>query len=569
MNELASNLHFGSARRRACLVLSCLLVSGCVSGSDGPSASNRGDSAGADGGSGSSNAQGGGAQGGAFATSGSSAAGSMNATGGFNSTAGTGAASSLGGSGTTAGGAGPNGGGGGAAGAGTGPADVAVASHPVSVSSGKVFNVADDFFNDGFIPPSPLANFGFHAPIIPLQRADGGLDVAWIDYSGGKGAPMELPAVGMINVTHIDPGLTTGTTVATGIQSYRLLGFTVDPSGNFYIAYNADHPFKNSISGDANNVNGNELRIAKSNGASFDTKAWDSLVFGDQDNTKDKSKGNAGAAGSGVLGFDTVNQKLVIYVAHQMAWGDNGTRHQAGFFAYFDPGTGKELAPGGSLPLNTGAGWFYSHDFDQRLLIDNGTSYLLGHGDAFPRQLGLASFNLSGYTNDNASTFDQSYFAIDGNEGDNNTNAETGQFIKLSDGSFAMVHTSSQGRSARDVHVVLASSTGVKTTDAWLTSNTGNIQATMPKLEILNQELWLSYGLWDSTNRTNKTINWYSLLVDMSLKPASQVLAISGVEFVAASPLLKFASGPNAGNVAWVSGNSAHTLTVNVASVVR
>ncbi len=557
MNELTSKLQVGTARTATGLVLACSLALGCGSNSDGG-----GGGAAAGTGNGSSNLGGansaGGAQGG---TSASGTAGSASANGGTsNDAADAGGSSAQGGSGSVNGGA---------AGTGTGPADVAVASHPVSVSSGKVFNVADDFFNDGFIPPSPLANFGFHTPIIPLQRADGGLDVAWLDYSGGKGAPMELPAIGMINMTHIDAGLTTGTTVATGIQSYRLLGFTVDPTGNFYIAYNADHPFKNNTQGDANNVNGNELRIAKSNGASWDSKAWDSLVFGDQDNTKDKSKGNAGAAGSGVLGFDTVNQKLVIYVAHQMAWGDNGTRHQAGFFAYFEPATGKELAPGGGLPLNTGAGWFYSHDFDQRLMIDNGTSYLLGHGDAFPRQLGLASFNLDGYTKNNASASDQGYFAIDGNEGDNNTNAETGQFIKLSDGRFVMIHTSSQGRAARDVHLVLADSSGMKTLDAWLTTNTANIQATMPKLEVLNQELWVTYGLWDSTSRTNKTITFSSLLVDLTLKPASAVKPVPSVEFVAGSPLFKFAAGPNAGNVGWVSGNAMHTLTVNVASVTH
>ena len=119
------------------------------------------------------------------------------------------------------------------------------------------------------------------------------------------------------------------------------------------------------------------------------------------------------------------------------------------------------------------------------------------------------------------------------------------------------------------MHLVIASSAGAQGTDAWLTSNTGNIQATMPKLEVLNQELWVSYGLWDSTNRTNKTINWYSLLVDLNLKPASTVKAIPSVEFVAGSPLFRFAGGPNAGNIGWVSGNAMHTLTVSVASVTH
>ena len=65
------------------------------------------------------------------------------------------------------------------------------------------------------------------------MRAGGALDVAWLDYTGGKGKPFALSAPGMIYITHIDPTLGTGTTVATGISSYRLLGFTVDPSGAF------------------------------------------------------------------------------------------------------------------------------------------------------------------------------------------------------------------------------------------------------------------------------------------------------------------------------------------------
>ncbi|HTA90040.1 MAG TPA: hypothetical protein VK745_10705, partial [Polyangiaceae bacterium] len=215
MNELTSKLNL-HASRRAGLLLSCLLAAACGSHSDG-------------GGNGAADASGG-----ASPASGGSA-GSANANGGTASdAAGAGGMSSQAGTASTSGGT--SSASGGSAGASLGPASVTVTSFPVSVSSGQVFNVADDFFNDGFVPPSPLANFGFHTPIIPLQSADGGLDVAWLDYSGGKSAPFELPAIGMINLTHIDAALTTGTTVATGIQSYRLLGFTVDPSGNFYIA---------------------------------------------------------------------------------------------------------------------------------------------------------------------------------------------------------------------------------------------------------------------------------------------------------------------------------------------
>ena len=503
----------------------------------------------------------GGAGAGNLGSSGMASAGAGDAAG----TAGTSGAASNAGSGGTASSAGAanTAGSGGAA-----SLTVSVTPHPILVGdAGKVFNVADDFFDDGFVPPSPLANFCFHTPIIPLVRADGGVDVAWLDYAGGKGKPFGLPAIGMINITHIDAGLTMGTTAATGIKSYSLLGFTVDPSGNFYVAYNADSSFKTTTKDDPNNVPGNELRVAKSTGADFGTKAWDKLIFGDVDNTKDLSKGNAGAAGSGVLGYDVMNQKLVLYVAHQMAWGDNGTRHQAGFFSYIDPATGTAMAPGGGAPLNTGAGWFYSHNFDQRLFVDGGVAYVLGHGDAFPRQLGFAAWTPSSFSQKNSTTFDKAYFTIDGTEGDNDTNAETGQLLKLKDGSFALIHTSSQGRAARDVHIVLANgTTGVTVSDAWLTMNAAHLEATMPKLEVLNDALFVSYGLWDSTNRTNKKIDWYWQLLDSSLKPLAPAKAMPDVEFVAGSPLLHFTTGANAGGIGWVSGNASHTLSVNVVS---
>jgi len=556
----------------ACFFAGCLVLGACGSNSDpgvrpGTGGAN---AAGAnDTGAGNSNAGAGGGAG-----SGMDRGGANSAAGAATTSGSAGSSGAAGQAGATPGGAGQAGATPGGAGqAGAAPvANVSITPHSVALSAGKAFNVAEDFFDDGFVPPSPLANFGFQTPIIPVVRADGGLDVAWLDYTAGKGKPFALPAAGMIYITHIDPVLAVGTTVATGISSYRLLGFTIDPSGAFYLAYCADHPFKTATDGDFNKVDGNELKVAKSSSADFTTKVWDTLVFGDQDNNLDASKGDAGAAGSGVLGFDAMNQKLVLYLAHQMAWPDDKNpgkfiRHQAGYFGYFDPTTGKQSAPGGSDPKHTGAGWYYSHNFDQRLLIDQGVSYTLAHGDAYDRQLGISAWTLDSYTKKNNTTFDQSYFKIAGTEGDNQTDTETGQFIRLADGRFVIAHTTSQDRAARDVRIVLVNgSTGATLSEAWLTTNTGQIQATMPKVEVLADKLLVSYGLWDSTQRTNKKIDWYLLLLDLTLKPLGAAKAAPGIEFVTSSPLLRFPAGPNAGNVGWVSGNAMHTLSVNVVS---
>lgn len=247
-----------------------------------------------------------------------------------------------------------------------------------------------------------------------------------------------------------------------------------------------------------------------------------------------------------------------------MAWGVNGTRHQAGYLRYVDPVTGKLIAPGGASDF-MGTGWLYSHNFNQRLLIDNGTAYLLAHGDAYARQLGFMAYSYAGYTKNDSALFDQSYLDNAGTEGDNATNAQTGQFIKLASGSFAMVHTTSQGRAARDVCIVLASGTdGTTRSSAWLTSNAANVEAITPKLEASGDNILVTYGLWNSRDRTNKTIEWHFTLLDANLKVLSTYTAASGVEFTADAPLLRFASGPNAGRIGWVSGNDAGTLSVNL-----
>ena len=478
---------------------------------------------------------------------------------------GTGAAGSSGGAGTgVAGAAGTGAAGTGAAGMTTGaPKGVAVANHDLAVDGkGAVFNVADDYFNDGFVPPTPVANFGIHSQITVAAHDDGSLDVAWLDYAGAKGAPWAVPAPAMINVTHVDAALATATTTATGVKSYKLLGFAEDAAGAFYLAYNKDHALKSTVQGNPNNINGNELHVVKlASGAT----AWDTLVFGDKDQSVDATLGDPGGAASGVLGFDPTNQKVAIYLGHSMLW--TPTRHQAGFFRLMDPATGAVLPPGGNDVIHFGAGWWYSHNFNQRLLVDGGDYYILGHGDAYPRQLGLCKWTLKNYTGKNDVDFNEGYWAITGNEGDNNTNAQTGQFVRMKDGRFLMIHTTSQGRGARDVRLVYADGTTGKADLAgavWLTTNQGTVNATMPKLERLGDDVLVTYALWDSAKKHQ--LDWYAAVLDASLKTVVAPAPISGVEFVDSAPLFRFAGGPNAGAVAWVSGNAAHTLSVHVAT---
>jgi hypothetical protein len=346
-------------------------------------------------------------------------------------------------------------------------------------------------------------------------------------------------------------------------MSYKMLGFAEDATGAVYLAYNKDHPFKTATMGDPNNISGNELHVAKLMGT---TTAWDTPVFGDKDQSVDATLGDPGGAASSVLGYDATNKKVAVYLGHSMLW--TPTRHQAGFFRLLDPTTGAVLPPAGSDVIHFGAGWWYSHNFNQRLLIDGGDYYILAHGDAFPRQLGLCKWSLKNYTGKNSADFDQGYWMVAGNEGDNNTNAQTGQFVRAKDGRFLMVHTTSDGRGARDVRLVYADGTTGKADMAgavWLTTNQGTVNATMPKVELLGDYVLVTYALWDSTKK--HALDWYAVVLDATLKVVAPAAIMTGVEFIDSAPLIRLAAGPDAGHVAWVSGNAAHTLSVHVASL--
>jgi hypothetical protein len=427
---------------------------------------------------------------------------------------------------------------------------------------GAVFNVEDNYFRDFFIPPTPVANFGLHSQIIAHQNDDGSLDVAWLDYTTGDEEPWALPSPGMIYITHIDAALTTATTVASGVSSYKLLGFAKDAAGTSYLAYNADHALKTDADDDENNTNGNELHVTQLDGQGGTT--WDTLMFGDQDNNADETKGDPAGAASSVLGYDPMNDVLVLYLGHSMMW--TPTRHQAGYFRLLNPVSGDVLPPAGDDIIHFGSGWFYSHNFNQRLIIDGGDYYVLAHGDAYARQLGFARWSFSGYTDDNGTDFDEPYWVVAGAEGDNNTNAQTGQFVKLPDGRFMIAHTTSEGRNARDLRVVVADG-GNGTADMagamWLTENPTGTHATMAKVAVLGEYVLVTYALWTEDSHD---LAWYGAIVDGSLATVAAASELTGVQFVDSAPLFRFAAGPNAGSVGWVSGNAAHTLTVGVAT---
>ena len=159
---------------------------------------------------------------------------------------------------------------------------------------------------------------------------------------------------------------------------------------------------------------------------------------------------------------------IAFYLAHNMLWGD-GVRHQAGFIGFLND-KGK-IQPGGD-------GWFYSHNFDQRLILANGDFCALAHGDAYPRALGFSRWPGTG----GKAVANQTYHDIPGESGDNTTNCQTGGLIALPNRKFAVVFASSNGREAHDVCVKILDENGKTTREQWLTNDKKGQSCSYPRI---------------------------------------------------------------------------------------
>ena len=81
-------------------------------------------------------------------------------------------------------------------------------------------------------------------------------------------------------------------------------------------------------------------------------------------------------------------------MSHTHRWGSDNVRHQAGWLAFLDPANGEVLYNEENRQI--GSTWFVSHNFDQKTLpASNGGFYILFHGDANPRALGICRCNNS------------------------------------------------------------------------------------------------------------------------------------------------------------------------------
>ncbi|MCX6880069.1 MAG: HYR domain-containing protein [Verrucomicrobia bacterium] len=287
-----------------------------------------------------------------------------------------------------------------------------------------------------------VSPYGIKPAVILTGNADNSYDIAY--HAAGTSTIRILNYDRAGNLTaQLEPAALAG--------AKSLLGLARIPEdGSFAVAYSRDS---------ALNGSGFEYwisRVSATGAAVFST-----LVFGDQDRNSVNSKGDPGGFSSGRLVYHPAIQKLICYVGHTMRWND-GVRHQGGFLGY--------LSLTGSL--TTIHNWYFSHNFDQRLLVDGGNFFTLAHGDAYPRALG---FGKGGSTLSN-------YFSIPGAIGDNTTSTQTGGFVKLPNGNFGVVFSTAIGRNNYDVCYTELSTSGTTVATNWLTSYPAGTFAIFPKI---------------------------------------------------------------------------------------
>ncbi|MGC4057162.1 MAG: hypothetical protein QM743_03450 [Chitinophagaceae bacterium] len=193
-----------------------------------------------------------------------------------------------------------------------------------------------------------------------------------------------------------------------------------------------------------------------------------------------------------------------------------GKRHQAGFCCFLDGATGKlKLNSAGEM---TGEGWHSSHNFDQRGFFnaDNGF-YTLAHGDSYPRALMAATWD----PNQRKALSKLEYFKYSGSTGDPVTNTTTGDFTELSNRDVAVLYSTSEGRTQRDLRLVLLSGMNVNAPavkkEVWITELANEYVGWGAKIiQYSSTTALLAWNTFSTTSTTNAGTGTHFRLVDLA-----------------------------------------------------
>jgi hypothetical protein len=368
-----------------------------------------------------------------------------------------------------------------------------------------------------------VSAYGIKPSVILTPNADNSFDVAYHVSGSSK-----------IVILNFDSGgsLTTQLEPVSLVGAKSLLGFARIPAdGSFAVAYSRDS---------TTNGSGFEYWISRVSAAGV--TQFSTLVFGNQDRNSLNAKGEPGEFSSGRLVYNASTEKLALYTGHTMRWGD-GVRHQGGY-------VGLMTLSGSSTTID---GWYFSHNLDQRMMVDGSSFYTLAHGDAFPRALGFAKWD----TGTNArKLFSSVYFSIPGNIGDNATSTQTGGFVKLSTGKFGIVYTTALGRNGYDVCYAELSESGATLSTSWLTTYPTGILAIFPRIAPYRDGAAI---FWEEiTNGAFTAVRTRLTGPNGAVNLPTETISDASVRL---SPYYDTASLPN-GTILWASTRANNTIVI-------
>lgn len=293
------------------------------------------------------------------------------------------------------------------------------------------------------------SNFGQTHVIDFRMNDDNTIDVFWIGDNTTANADRHIDRISL-DKNNTSPVLSVVIPPVANISGSKFLGFESLGNDNYILGYS-----QKSNPSDEIDSNAYYTRFDKSGAISYSTYA-----FGDKE-----KKYNPGRAGAAIIRHNKNTNAVGLYLGH------NARGHQASWVGFFDAVTGDMLKD--SKGKNIGSDWFYSHNFDQRMIASGDYFYTLAHGDAYSRDLGFTIWSHTKGIENN----ELKYFKIPGKSADNNTGTRTGNFIELPNGDIAIAYATEHSRNKRDLKIVIVSGAKSKnpvvTKENWVTRLTG------------------------------------------------------------------------------------------------
>ncbi len=261
----------------------------------------------------------------------------------------------------------------------------------------------------------PYKNFG-HSPQIAISaNKDNSYQIAWLDKESN------LIKISQISAHH----KLIREVVPEYIGETELLsGFTGLPNkGGYIIGYSKDNAYGEK---------GMEYWITYCTPQG--EMVFNTRIFGEKSKAEVGSDGEPCDASTARIVYSAEQQAIFFITGHSRKW-DDGIRHQGSFIG--------KLNMKGELSIIDS--WYVSHDFDQRLINKGEETALLFHGDGYPRALGFATINKNKYNDRYNANKRIEYFKIEGEMGDNKTDAQTGGIIGIGEHNYAIAFSTGQG----------------------------------------------------------------------------------------------------------------------------